>query len=77
MEACIGRLTSHGVIPVLRPLNPVAGICRRRPAIGETAQEALSRYTARPLSVKDWISAGAVTMCTNCTGRDLVPGRDE
>ena len=25
MEACINRLTSHGVIPVLRPLNPVAG----------------------------------------------------
>ena len=26
MEACIRKLTSHGVIPVLRPLNPVADL---------------------------------------------------
>ena len=26
LEACIRKLTSHGVIPVLRPLNPVAGL---------------------------------------------------
>ncbi len=76
MAACIGELTAHGVIPVIRPLNPVAGLAN------------LSRPSAerlrRTLAVHSEALAGAGldphlarTMCTNCTGCDLVPGRDE
>ena len=75
MEACIRTLTSHGVIPVLRPLNPVeelAGFPR------PTAERLLAVFAVHEQALED---AGldprfALTMCTNCTGCDLVPGRD-
>ncbi|NMB77705.1 MAG: radical SAM protein [Methanomicrobiales archaeon] len=76
MKACIQKLTSHGVIPVLRPLNPVAELagCPRPSA------ERLGKLMAIHGQALD--SAGldprlALTMCTNCAGCDLVPGRDE
>jgi len=76
LEACIRELTSHGVIPVLRPLNPVAELVGTpRP----TAERLKKFFVIHEQALKD---AGldarlAQTMCTNCAGCDLVPGRDE
>ncbi len=76
MEACIRKLTDIGVIPVLRPLNPVAGLAGMpRP----TAERLTSLFAIHSEALAD---AGldptlARTMCTNCAGCDLVPGRDE
>jgi biotin synthase-related radical SAM superfamily protein len=76
MEECIRKLTAHGVIPVLRPLNPVAGLA----GTPRPSAERLDFIFA--LHRKALASAGldarpARTMCTNCAGCDLVPGRDE
>ncbi|MDD1696699.1 MAG: radical SAM protein [Methanoregula sp.] len=75
IETCIRRLTSHGVIPVLRPLNPVAGLtgfvrpsAERLKKIFVIHQRALATYGLD--------TRKAQTMCTNCTGCDLVPERD-
>lgn len=76
MEACINKLTDHGVIPVLRPLNPVTGLPgKSRPSV----EKLLKTFTFHKAALA---RAGldprrALTMCTNCTGCDLVPGRDE
>jgi biotin synthase-related radical SAM superfamily protein len=75
LETCIKKLTSFGVIPVLRPLNPVAGLS----GIPRPTAERLKRIFA--MHEKALAAAGldprlAVTMCTNCAGCDLVPGRD-
>jgi biotin synthase-related radical SAM superfamily protein len=76
LETCIRKLTSRWVIPVLRPLNPVAGLASSpRPSaerlmrILEIHRDALEDAGLDPLM--------AETMCTNCSGCDLVPGRDE
>ena len=75
LETCIRQLTAHGVIPVLRPLNPVgelAGLPRpsaeRLEKIFSIHKEALRNAGLDP--------GLAQTMCTNCSGCDLVPGRD-
>ena len=76
MEACINRLTSRGVIPVLRPLNPVAGCAGRpRPSAGRLRK--LFAIHRQALARAGLDTAGALTMCTTCAGCDLVPGRDE
>jgi biotin synthase-related radical SAM superfamily protein len=75
MEGCIEDLTAMGVIPVIRPLNPVAG-CRDFPRpdasrmlrIFSSLDDALTRARLDPREAK--------TMCVACTGCDLVPGRD-
>jgi len=76
LETCINKLTSLGVIPVLRPLNPVAGLAgsprpsaERLMKIFAMHEQALARAGLDPKL--------AVTMCTNCAGCDLVPGRDQ
>jgi biotin synthase-related radical SAM superfamily protein len=75
LETCIKKLTSLGVIPVLRPLNPVAGLAgMRRPS----AKRLMKIFTIHERALAD---TGldprlAKTMCTHCTGCDLVPGRD-
>lgn len=76
MEACIRKLTTHDVIPVLRPLNPVAELAG---ASRPPAERLVHLYAVHREALAD---AGldarlARTMCTNCTGCDLVPGRDE
>lgn len=76
LETCIRELASRGVIPVLRPLNPVAGLAGTpRP----TAERLNKIFTIHEQAL---VAAGldarlAQTMCTNCAGCDLVPGRDE
>ena len=76
MEACIRKLTAIGVIPVLRPLNPVAGLAGMpRP----TAEQLTSLFAihSEALAAARLDPTLALTMCTNCAGCDLVPGRDE
>jgi biotin synthase-related radical SAM superfamily protein len=75
MEACIRLLTSHWVIPVLRPLNPVAELS----GIPRPSAERLKKIFGiheREIERAGLDPREALTMCTNCTGCDLVPGRD-
>jgi len=75
MEQCIRRLTARGIIPVLRPLNPVAGASHLpRPS----ADRLLGIFAMheRTLAGEGLDTRQALTMCTNCTGCDLVPGKD-
>ena len=75
LETCIKNLTSLGVIPVLRPLNPVA----RLAGTPRPSAERLNKIFAihkRALAEAGLDPRLAVTMCTNCAGCDLVPGKD-
>jgi len=75
MDACIRCLTALGVIPVIRPLSPTARLSHyRRPTadmilrVFETEKEALREAGLDP--------SEAETMCSACTGCDLVPEVD-
>jgi biotin synthase-related radical SAM superfamily protein len=75
MEECIAMLTGMGVIPVIRPLSPNEGIPGYgRPSAGRLLH--LNTVLTRALSSAGLDPRAAVTMCTACTGCDLVPGRD-
>jgi len=76
LETCIKKLTSRGVIPVLRPLNPVAGLAGTRRPSSERLKTIFGIHK-RALEAAGLDPRLALTMCTNCTGCDLVPGRDE
>ncbi|HSA38102.1 MAG TPA: radical SAM protein [Methanoregula sp.] len=76
LETCVRKLTAYGVIPVLRPLNPVAELTGMpRP----TAERLKKVFAMHEQALKDsgLDTRMALTMCTSCTGCDLVPGRDE
>jgi biotin synthase-related radical SAM superfamily protein len=76
MEACIRMLTTHSVIPVLRPLNPVSELVGTpRPSAERLNHIFIVHEQALEAAGLD--TRVALTMCTNCTGCDLVPGRDE
>ena len=75
MEACIRKLTSHGMIPVLRPLNPVAELANRQRPSAERLKK-LYAVHERALEAAELDAREALTMCTNCAGCDLVPGKD-
>ncbi len=75
LEACIVKLTSIGVIPVLRPLNPVAGLAGRPRPSAERLKKMFEIHE-RALAAAGLDPLLAVSMCTNCSGCDLVPGRD-
>jgi len=75
MEACIRRLTSHGIIPVLRPLNPVAELAGTPRPTAERLKKIFSIHE-RELKNAGLDPKEALTMCSNCAGCDLVPGRD-
>lgn len=76
LKECIDRLTTLGVIPVLRPLNPVAGYTGTPRPSAERLKNAYALH-ARALARAGLDPLGARTMCTNCAGCDLVPGREE
>ena len=76
MEACIRKLTTHGVIPVLRPLNPVAELVGTPRPSAERLDHIFVVHR-ESLAAAGLDAHLAHTMCTNCTGCDLVPGRDE
>jgi biotin synthase-related radical SAM superfamily protein len=74
-EDCIRVLCGRGVIPVLRPLNPAGELKSwERPS----AERLIRLFSIHRQALK---KAGldpraAVSMCSACTGCDLVPGRD-
>lgn len=73
--ACIDELTAAGVVPCLRPLNPVAGLTNAERPTPERLLR-LAAHHARALEREHLDPNLALTMCTTCTGCDLVPGRD-
>jgi biotin synthase-related radical SAM superfamily protein len=75
LERCIEDLTSSGVIPVLRPLNPSAELAS---APRPTAERILRvcGILEKALRRHGLETRKARSMCTACTGCDLVPGRD-
>jgi biotin synthase-related radical SAM superfamily protein len=76
LEDCIRKLTARGVIPVLRPLNPVSDLM----GLSRPSAERLKKVFAlheEALEEAGLDTRMALTMCTSCTGCDLVPGRDE
>lgn len=75
MEACICKLTVHGVIPVLRPLNPVAELTGMSRPSADRLQK-LYAVHGQALDAAGLDTRQAMTMCTNCAGCDLVPGMD-
>ncbi|NLA37923.1 MAG: radical SAM protein [Methanomicrobiales archaeon] len=75
LERVIGDLARVGVIPVLRPLTPAGSLSdRTRPS----ADRLLHIYSIHERILKEagLDPARALTMCSACTGCDLVPGRD-
>jgi biotin synthase-related radical SAM superfamily protein len=76
LEACIRDLAAHGVIPVLRPLNPVAGLTGTPRPSAERLEHIFTVH-GEALAAAGLDARLARTMCTNCAGCDLVPGRDE
>jgi biotin synthase-related radical SAM superfamily protein len=75
LALCIRKLTERGIIPVLRPLNPAADLSNReRPSAARLL--AASALLESALAAAGLDTTVAQTMCTSCTGCDLVPGRD-
>ena len=75
MEACIRRMITIGVIPVIRPLSPSKNL----PRLSRPTAERILRMAA--FAREELTKAGldptqAQTMCTRCGGCDLVAGRD-
>jgi biotin synthase-related radical SAM superfamily protein len=75
LETCIRKLTAHGVIPVLRPLNPVAEFTGKPRPSADRLRTAFAVHE-QALAAAGLDARLALTMCTNCAGCDLVPGRD-
>jgi biotin synthase-related radical SAM superfamily protein len=75
LERCMEDLAASGVIPVLRPLNPSAELASvPRPTAGRII--AVCDMHEKALRRHGLDTRKARTMCTACTGCDLVPGRD-
>lgn len=75
MEAAVQQLCALGVIPVLRPLAPAAGLAH----YARPSAERLLRLHAMLKEALDEAGldpAQARTMCAACAGCDLIPGRD-
>jgi len=75
LAACTRMLTSEGVIPVLRPLTPARDLAgfERPPAERLLQVAGMHRDALQDAGLK---TVDAMTMCTACTGCDLVPGKD-
>lgn len=75
LERVMRDLAGIGVIPVLRPLTPAASLAdRSRPSADRLLR--LCETHERILRQAGLDSRRALTMCSACTGCDLVPGRD-
>ena len=75
MRACISELTSLGIIPVIRPLTPKAEMSDFKRPSGKRILET-AEFLDGELQKNGLDTRVAETMCTACTGCDLVPGRD-
>jgi biotin synthase-related radical SAM superfamily protein len=75
LERVMRDLAGIGVIPVLRPLTPAASLADRpRPSADRLLS--LCETHERILRQAGLDPHRALTMCSACTGCDLVPGRD-
>lgn len=75
MEACLSDLCNDGVIPVVRPLNPVADLkAFRRPDAERIIR--IFRFLEKTLATCGLDPGKALTMCPACMGCDMIPGRD-
>ncbi|MDD4254930.1 MAG: radical SAM protein [Methanofollis sp.] len=75
MAAAVRRLCSIGVIPVLRPLTPSAGLAHfTRPSADRLLR--LHAIAQAEMAAAGLDAREARTMCAVCMGCDLVPGRD-
>jgi biotin synthase-related radical SAM superfamily protein len=73
MNACITELTTMGVIPVIRPLNPIAGFSgSSRPSAERLLR--VAGYHEKALLEEGLDPGNALTMCVRCRGCDMVPG---
>lgn len=75
LTGCIDLLVGLGVVPELRPLNPVAGCSEFERPGPELLDRAAHNLQVR-LQKAGFDGSGAVTMCAACTGCDIVPWRD-
>ena len=78
MEACIYELTTIGVIPIIRPLNPHSTL----QAAGYHRPDSKRLLAMHEIMTKALGDAGldpslCETMCPRCGGCDLVVGRDD
>jgi biotin synthase-related radical SAM superfamily protein len=76
LEGCVRELASKGIIAVLRPLSP-SGDLKEMARPSASRLIAIFRMYARVLREEGLNPAEARTMCSACTGCDLVPGRDD
>lgn len=75
LGACVDLLAGMGVVPVLRPLTPVAGCSGyARPDAARLARAA--HHLADALCMAGLDPSGALSMCGACTGCDLAAWRD-
>jgi len=73
MNTCIRDLATMGVIPVVRPLNPIAGFSgSSRPSAARLLR--VAGYHEKALQEEGLDPRNALTMCVLCRGCDLVPG---
>ena len=75
LTGCIDLLVDLGVVPELRPLNPVAG-CSEFERPGPELLDRAAHHLQVRLQKAGFDGSGAVTMCAACTGCDIVPWRD-
>ena len=75
LDRCIDRLVALGVVPVLRPLNPVAG-CRGRLRPDADRLARAARHLRSALDRAGLDPSVARSMCGACTGCDLAAWRD-
>jgi biotin synthase-related radical SAM superfamily protein len=75
LDRCIHRLVGLGVVPVLRPLNPVAG-CRDRARPTAERLVRAARHLGEALDRAGLDPSEALSMCGSCTGCDLAAWRD-
>ncbi|WOF15287.1 radical SAM protein [Methanoplanus sp. FWC-SCC4] len=75
MKQCIKELTQAGIIPVIRPLNPSGELSDlKRPSAKRILE--ISDFLEGELLKTGLSCREAKTMCTLCTGCDMVPGAD-
>lgn len=75
MEKCLISLSQDGVIPVVRPLNPTAGL-REYARPDADRIERTFRVLERVLKEYHLDPSMALTMCPACMGCDMIPGRE-
>ncbi|MFH0968550.1 MAG: radical SAM protein [Methanobacteriota archaeon] len=75
MQTCLDDLCRDGIIPVVRPLNPVAGLKDfKRPDADRISRT--FKYLEERIFTYGLNPTLALTMCPACMGCDMIPGRE-